>query len=91
MLTICLTYDNDNDYKRLLDSINIDYYIEANDMQSRKGKTDGWKLKGKWGARLDPFIAVYEGDNILKCFYSEEGKDVIEQLKHWITNDFKQH
>lgn len=91
MLTICLAYDNDNDYKRLLNALDIDYYIEAYNLLSKKGKSSGWKLKNKWGAKLNPFIEVKEEDNTLKCFYSEEKVDIIEQLKNWIQNDYKQH
>ena len=67
------------------------YFFKFIDEGSLKGKKEAFKLKGAWGARMTPFVAIFEGEEIVKAFYSEADKDVIgtliNYLKHENTNN----
>lgn len=86
MLDIEISYSDPKDLERLYSLDLKPYYITTHDSLSKKGKSDAWKLKSAWGAKLDPFIKVSENNLVLKCFYSETGLDVISQLRDWLNN-----
>lgn len=55
------------------------------DDRTHVGKKDSWKIKGAFGAKLTPFVVVYEGEKPLKAFYSETGEDVIQSLINYLN------
>ena len=54
------------------------------DMNTVKGRKEGFKLKSHWGAKLNPFAIVYQDDIPVKAFYSESGKDVLDELLNYL-------
>lgn len=62
----------------------IPAFLHFIDIETLKGKKEAFRLKGSWGARLDPFIKIDNDNKTIKCLYSEEG-DVIKQLEKWIN------
>ena len=70
-----VVYDNIKD-KELLDKINlgVPFFIDYVNMNTVKGKKEGFRIKGPWSAKLNPFIELYDDENkIIKVFYSETG------------------
>lgn len=55
------------------------------DDRTHSGKKDAWKIKGSFGAKLTPFVVVFEGEKPLKAFYSETGEDVIGSLIKYLN------
>lgn len=60
-------------------------FIHFIDEGTLKGKKEAFKLKGAWGARMTPFVAVFEGEEIVKAFYSEADNDVIKSLIDYLN------
>lgn len=67
--------------------IKADPFIHFIDEGTKKGKSAAYKLKSAWGARLTPFAAVFNGDEIVKAFYTEADKDVIGTLINYLKNE----
>lgn len=63
------------------------HFIKFIDEGSLKGKKEAFKLKGAWGARMTPFVAIFEGEEIIKAFYTEADKDVIGTLINYLKNE----
>ena len=72
-MTVKVIYDNNKD-KELIELIKFatPFFIEYIDTKTIKGRKEGFKIKSEFGAKLDPFIVVYDDeDNFLKCYWSE--------------------
>ena len=70
-----VVYDNIKD-KELLDKIHlrVPFFVEYVNMNTIKGKKEGFRIKSPWSAKLNPFIELYDDENkIIKVFYSEAG------------------
>ena len=70
-----VVYDDIKD-KELLDKIDlgVPFFIDYVDTGTLKGKKEGYRIKGPWSAKLNPFIELRdEDDKIIKVFYSEVG------------------
>ena len=51
-----------------------DVLIDYVDTRTLKGRKEGYRIKGPWSAKFNPFIELYdEDDKIIKVFYSEVG------------------
>ena len=59
------------------------------DSLSKNGKKQGRMIKGRWGAKLDPFVIITDGEKPIKAFYSETGEDVLDSLRKYINNYYK--
>ena len=68
-----------------LDKINhiVDYF------DGNTGKKQGRMIKGRWGAKLDPFVIITDGEKPIKAFYSETGEDVLDSLRKYINDYYK--
>ena len=55
----------------------------------QKEKRRAYLLKSEWGAKLSPFVALYEDNVMKKGFYSEDDKDVINTLINYLNNESK--
>lgn len=74
--------------KRVIESEYVSTpFIHFIDEGSLKGKKEAFKLKGAWGARLTPFVAVFDGEEIIKAFYSEADNDVIGSLIKYLKEN----
>lgn len=65
------------------------YLVEYYNTNTRHGQKAGYKLKGEWGAKTDPFCIIYKDDKPYKVFYSEVAweENAINQLIKFLQND----
>lgn len=81
MTDVYLVYSDLNDKVRFEEAeISSSPFIHYIDIESKDGKSKGYKLKSEFGARLNPFAVIYEGDSPVKAYYSEDSNDVINDL-----------
>lgn len=81
-----VVYDNIKD-KELLDKINlgVPFFIDYINVNTVKGKKESYKIKSHWGAKLNPFIELYDDENkIIKVFYSEK-QNAVNQLISYLN------
>ena len=81
-----VVYDNIKD-KELLDKINlgVPFFIDYINVNTVKGKKESYKVKSHWGAKLNPFIELYDDENkIIKLFYSET-QNAVNQLISYLN------
>lgn len=78
---VYLVYSDLNDRKKFEEAeITSSPFIHYIDIESKEGKSKGYKLKSEFGARLNPFAAVYNGESPLKAYYTEDGNSVLVDL-----------
>ena len=81
MIDVYIVHNDDNIKKKIGDSnIKESPFFHFIDDRTRKGKTEAFKLKSHWAAKLTPFVIIMEGDKAVKAFYSEADNDVISSL-----------
>lgn len=87
-MLVNIVYDNQKDRKLFeLVQVKIPIFFNFIDLTTIKGHKEGLKLKGYYGAKLNPFIEVKDDLNLLvKVFYSENG-NAINQFTNWINNE----
>ena len=49
-----------------------------------KERKKGYKIKGSFSARLNPFIGVYNNDKPVKGFYSEANECTIDNITKYL-------
>lgn len=88
MFDIYIVYD-DPSHKELVDMIDFkkQTFIHWFDMNTLEGRKKGFKLKGQYGAKKNPFVVVEENDQLQKVFWSEGKDDAINQLIKWVTEN----
>lgn len=77
---VYVVYNNDNVLKRLGGTFKVSPFFHFIDSRTVNGQKEAFKLKGSWGARLDPFAITFDEDKAVKAFYSETGENVVESL-----------
>lgn len=83
---IFIVYNNDLQVQRIKETqFKESLYLQFIDSRTRKGKNAAWKLKNEFGARLDPFIVIYDNDKPIKAFYTEADVDVVESLIKYLN------
>ena len=86
-MDIHIVFDNPKDVEKIKQAdFNSPAFFHFIDMNTRDGKTLGFKLKGSWGARLNPFVALSDKDKVFKCFYAETGNNPIDELIAYLKN-----
>lgn len=87
MFDIYIVYD-DPSHKELVDMIDFkkQTFIHWFDMNTVEGRKKGFKLKGQYGSRKNPFVIVEKNDQIEKVFWSEGEDDAVNQLIKWATD-----
>jgi hypothetical protein len=83
-----IVYDNKKD-KELLNLVDskVPIFIKYIDYNTVEGRKEAYQVKSHWAAKLNPFVVVQEGEKIIKVFYSESGKNAIQQLINYLNND----
>ena len=75
--------------KEFLDKINLEtpIFVEYIDMNTVKGRKEGWKLMNYYGTSTFPFIELEldKLENRLLPFYSERG-NAVRQLIDYLNN-----
>lgn len=87
MFDIYIVYD-DPTHRELVDMINFkkQTFLHWFDMNTKEGKKKGFKLKGLYGAKKNPFVTVEKNDQLEKVFWSEGKDDAINQLIKWVND-----
>ena len=85
MIEVKLVYDNNTNLNEIGDYLQSPIFCLI-DMTTSKGQKEGYKLKGHWGAKLNPFAIVYQDNKPIKAFYSE-AEDVISNLINYLNNE----
>ena len=82
-------YENKKD-KEFLDLIDskIPIFIRYIDYNTIEGRKEAYKVKSHWAARMNPFVVVQEDEEIIKVFYSESGKNAVQQLINYLNESF---
>lgn len=87
MVELMLVSSNLEDEKKVLNSDIIDkFYFSFIDSNSIYTKKEAYALKSDWGARKEPFALVKYRDKVLRCFYSESSKKVIDEALEFIKS-----
>jgi hypothetical protein len=86
MYDIYIVYD-DPSHRQLVDMISFrrETFIHWFDMNTSEGRKKGFKLKGQFGAKKNPFVLVEKNDELIKVFWSEGKDDAINQFIKWAT------
>ena len=75
--------------KEFLDKINLEtpIFVEYIDMNTVKGRKEGWKLMNYYGTSTFPFVELEldKLENRLLPFYSERG-NAVRQLIDYLNN-----
>ena len=84
-----IVYDNKKD-RKLLDLVDSKFpiFIEYVDSNTTKGKKEAYRIKSHWAAKINPFVVVQENEKILKVFYTESGKNAVQQLINYLNEGF---
>lgn len=86
-MIIKIVYNSDlhnNFYYDLLNKLH-DITIETYDMKYTTDTKKGFKVKGAFGAKLEPFVGIYSDEgNILKGFYSEVSECNIDNIINYL-------
>lgn len=86
MLDVYITYDDEEVVNRIMKSeINQNCFFHFLDEGSYKTKKEAFKLKSHWAARKTPFVAIYDGTTMIRGFYSESDKDVVNSLINYLN------
>ena len=82
-------YENkkDREFLDLIDS-KIPIFIRYIDYNTIEGRKEAYKVKSHWAARMNPFVVVQEDEEIIKVFYSESGKNAVQQLINYLNESF---
>lgn len=85
---IYLVYSDLNDRKRFEEAdINSSPFVHYIDIETKEGKSKGYKIKSEFGARLNPFAVLYDGESPIKAYYTEDSKNIINDLIKDLCND----
>ena len=80
-----VVYDNkkDRELLTLVDS-KFPIFIKYIDFNTVDGRKEAYQVKSHWAARMNPFVVVQEGEEIIKVFYSES-ENAITQLINYLN------
>ena len=83
-----IVYDNKKD-KEFLDLVDskVPIFVRYIDYNTKEGRKEAYQIKSHWAAKLNPFVVIQEKDKIIKVFYSESGKNAIQQLINYLNNE----
>ena len=84
-----VVYDNKKD-RELLNLVDSKFpiFIQYIDFNTKDGRKEAYRVKSHWAARMNPFVVVQEGEEIIKVFYSEKD-NAIQQLINYLNDSSK--
>lgn len=91
MLTFKYVYDGTVRYaltNMLLVHSGYCFNLETYDINHYKERKKAFKIKGSCSARETPFLAVYDGDKLVKAFYTEVNECNWETVSKWLQEYF---
>jgi hypothetical protein len=90
MIIVKIVYDSNMDTKfqeELVNSLPENVSVETHDMAYTKSRKTGFKVKGAFSARLNPFVGIFKDKSVLKGFYSEDTKTfTIDNIINYLKN-----
>lgn len=84
-----VVYEDKKD-KELIELVKFStpFFVEFIDIQTKNGKKEGYQIKSEFGARLNPFVVLYDDeDKFVKCFWSEKGNACQQFVNYYNHND----
>ena len=80
-----IVYDNKKD-RELLNLVDSKFpiFIKYIDFNTVDGRKEAYQVKSHWAARMNPFVVIQEGEEIIKVFYSES-ENAITQLINYLN------
>lgn len=78
-----VVYDNKRD-RELLNLVDSKFpiFIKYIDFNTVDGRKEAYQVKSHWAARMNPFVVVQEGEEIIKVFYSESGNAITQLINY---------
>ena len=83
MIEVSVVYSDEKQIEKVRELSNDSLTFNFININTKKGRKDGWALKNYWGAKLDPFAIVIKGNKPIKAFYSES-IDISEALIQYL-------
>lgn len=76
---------SDPTHRELVEAVDFkkQTFLHWFDMNTVDGRKKGFKLKGQYGAKKDPFVVIEKGDQLDRVFWSEGKDDAVNQLIKW--------
>ena len=86
-MNVKIVYKDEKD-KEFLDNINLGtpIFVEFIDINTLKGKKEGWKLMNYYGTTIFPFVELEIDESSKIPFYGERG-NAIGQFINYINNE----
>jgi hypothetical protein len=86
-MQINIIFNNLKD-KELFDLFDLTtpYFVEYIDVNTTKGKKEGYKLLNYYGSKKLPFVVLNNNED-KKIFYSDSGSNAIVQLINYFKNE----
>ena len=84
MIELTLVSSNLEDEQKVVESTVDGFYFKFVDSNSAYTKKEAYTIKADWGARKEPFCIVKEKDTVLRCFYSENNNNVVDEALDFI-------
>jgi len=90
-MIVKIVYDNKKD-RELIESVEFStpFFVEYIDALTKNGLKESYSIKGEFGARLNPFVVIYDNeDKFVKCFWSESGNACQQFINYYKNNGSK--
>lgn len=87
MIEVFIVYNEEKQIEKVREFKGDSLTFNFIDINTRKGKKEGWSLKNYYGAKLNPFILIKKDDKPIKAFYSETGENTIQNLLNFLDNE----
>ena len=88
MTDIIIVYSDKSQLDRIGDTSKYTPIFHFVDSLAKKSKKEAWRIKSYYGAKLDPFAIILDGEKPIKAFYTE-AEDVIDSLIKYLNNNGK--
>ncbi len=88
MTDVIIVYSSKSQLDRIGDTSKYTPIFHFVDSLAKKSKKEAWRIKSYYGAKLDPFAVILDGEKPIKAFYTE-AEDVIDSLIKYLNNNGK--
>lgn len=91
-MLIKIVYNSEIHYQFYIELLNRlkkefpDIIIEDYDSKYLKDKKKGFKIKGSFSSRLEPFVGIYEDKKPIKGFYSEANECTVDNIIKYLKD-----
>ena len=80
-MKVKIVFDNDKD-KELINLVNFStpFFVEFIDARTKNGKSSAYKVKSEFGARMNPFVVVYNDEDKLESVFWSENQNACQSF-----------